>query len=282
MKNYIFLNLKRFDILKEYNGVNHTKDILNWGYDLIKNVSEPLKKIAKENDVEFAIYFPESHLIPAINAIDKENSFLKIGSQGVFREDVSKGGNFGAFTSNRTATAMKQLGVTHTLIGHFEERKDKMELLQIGGTKDMMVINDILNAEIKQAENQKLKVLYCIGEKAEEKDCWQDVLKEQIIRGLKDVDESNIIIGYEPIWAIGPGKVPPTTGEIEEIVTYIKGLKPEIPVIYGGGLKKDNSKTISNIASLDGGLIALTRFSGEIGFYEEEYIEIIEEFLKGR
>ncbi len=47
-------------------------------------------------------------------------------------------------------------------------------------------------------------------------------------------------------------------------------------------MKKDNSEDISKISSLDGGLIALTRFSGEIGFYEDEYLEIIEEFLKGR
>ncbi len=256
MKNYIFLNLKRFDILKKYHGVNHTDDILNWGNNLVTNVAAPLKKMAAENDVEFAMYLPESHLIPAIKGLKEGDSFLGIGSQGVFREDVSEGGNFGAFTSNRTASSMKQLGVTHTLIGHFEERKDKMELLQMGETKDIMVVNDILNAEMKQAEKQGLKILYCIGEKAEEKDHWKDVLKEQITRGLKDIDESNVVIGYEPIWAIGPGKVPPTAAEIEEIVTYIKSLKPEIPVIYGGGLKKDNSEDISKISSLDGGLIA--------------------------
>lgn len=282
MTNYIFLNLKRFDVLKKYGGVNQTKDLANWGKNLIDNVSKGLKDLQEKNDVEFAIYLQESHLLPALSAINETNDFIGIGCQGVYREDVAIGGNFGAFTSNRPATAMKQLGVSHTIIGHCEERKDKIEVILRGKGTNLKVVNELLNEEIQQAQKQGLKVLYCIGEKAEEKDRWQEVLKEQIDLGLKDVDEEDIVIGYEPIWAIGPGKTPPTAHEIKEIVDYLKTLKPNIPVIYGGGLKKDNAKEIAGIPSVDGGLIALTRFSGEIGFYEEEYLEIADLFLKGR
>ena len=62
------------------------------------------------------------------------------------------------------------------------------------------------------------------------------------------------------------------------MVDFIKSIV-DVPVLYGGGLKSDNAATISKIEGVDGGLIALTRFSGEIGFYSEEYLEIIRLYL---
>ncbi|MDD5077317.1 MAG: triosephosphate isomerase, partial [Sphaerochaetaceae bacterium] len=53
------------------------------------------------------------------------------------------------------------------------------------------------------------------------------------------------------------------------------------PLVYGGGLKRENAESIGSIAALDGGLIALTRFTGNIGFYPEEYIEIVDLYVKG-
>ena len=86
-------------------------------------------------------------------------------------------------------------------------------------------------------------------------------------------------IGYEPIWAIGPGKTPPDAEYITMIGTYIKEVTDGMDVVYGGGLKKDNAAMLASIPVMDGGLIALTRFQGEIGFYPEEYLEIVDTYL---
>ncbi len=72
------------------------------------------------------LFFPEAHLVSAIKALDSDEN-ISIGSQGVYRNDVEKIKNFGAFTTNRPASAVKALGCDYTIIGHCEERKDLNE-----------------------------------------------------------------------------------------------------------------------------------------------------------
>ena len=274
---HIFLNLKRFDIPREAGGVNSIAPIDQWGKYIVSNTQENLKRYENE-EVEFAMYFPEAHLIPAVNALG-ENSPVKIGCQGVYREDTAVGGNFGAFTTNRTANAAKAIGCTTTIIGHCEERRDKAGVLLEAGVTDPQAVSRLLNKEIGQAIKAGLSVLYCIGESAEEQPRWQEVLREQLETGLFGVDTSHVVIAYEPVWAIGPGKTPPDGEYIARIGTYIKEVTGGLPVVYGGGLKTDNARMLASIPVIDGGLIALTRFQGEIGFYPEEYLEIIKTYL---
>ena len=274
---HIFLNLKRFDIPREAGGVNSIAPMDQWGRYIVSNTQENLKRYENE-DVEFAMYFPEAHLIPAVNALG-ENSPVKIGCQGVYREDTAVGGNFGAFTTNRTANAAKAIGCTTTIIGHCEERRDKAGVLLEAGVTDSQAVSRLLNKEIGQAIKAGLSVLYCIGESAEEQPRWQEVLREQLETGLFGVDTSRVVIAYEPVWAIGPGKTPPDGEYIARIGTYIKEVTGGLPVVYGGGLKTDNARMLASIPVIDGGLIALTRFQGEIGFYPEEYLEIIKTYL---
>ena len=274
---HIFLNLKRFDIPKTAGGVNSIAPIGEWGSYIVANTQEALKQY-EGDDVEFAMYFPEAHLIPAAGALC-EDSPVQVGCQGVFREDTAVGGNFGAFTANRTANAVKAIGCTSTIIGHCEERKDKAGILAEAGVTDTGAVNRLLNKEIRQAIAAGLSVLYCIGESSEEQPRWQEVLKEQLTIGLEGVDTSKVTIAYEPIWAIGPGKTPPDAEYITMIGSYIKEVTGGLDVVYGGGLKVDNAKMLASIPVIDGGLIALTRFQGEIGFYPEEYLEIIRTYL---
>ena len=274
---HIFLNLKRFDIPREAGGVNSIAPMDQWGRYIVSNTQENLKRYENE-DVEFAMYFPEAHLIPAVNALG-ENSPVKIGCQGVYREDTAVGGNFGAFTTNRTANAAKAIGCTTTIIGHCEERRDKAGVLLEAGVTDPQAVSRLMNKEIGQAIKAGLSVLYCIGESAEEQPRWQEVLREQLETGLFGVDTSHVVIAYEPVWAIGPGKTPPDGDYIARIGTYIKEVTGGLPVVYGGGLKTDNARMLASIPVIDGGLIALTRFQGEIGFYPEEYLEIIKTYL---
>jgi len=88
-----------------------------------------------------------------------------------------------------------------------------------------------------------------------------------------------LVTAYEPVWAIGPGKTPPDRAYIQMIAQYIKEVSGGMDVVYGGGLKVDNAEMLAAIPEVDGGLIALTRFTGEIGFYPDEYLEIIKTYL---
>lgn len=274
---HIYLNLKRFDIPKEYGGVNTIADMKNWGGYIVSNTQEQLKQYDGE-DVEFAMYFPEAHIISATETLC-QNSPVKVGCQSVFRDDAAPGGNFGAFTSNRTGHAMKAAGCETTIIGHCEERRDKAGILLEAGVTDTAAVNRLLNQEIKAAIKAGLSVLYCIGESSQEQTRWQEVLKEQLDTGLEGVDRARVTIAYEPVWAIGPGKTPPDGAYITRIGTYVKEVTGGMDVVYGGGLKVDNAKMLASIPVMDGGLIALTRFQGEIGFYPDEYLEIIRTYM---
>ncbi len=274
---HIFLNLKRFDVPAAYGGVNRIAELKDWGGYIVRNTQEALKRYDPE-EVEFVQYFPEAHLLNAV-AARCEGSPVEVGCQSVYRMNTAVGGNFGAFTTNRPVSAMLAMGVNAAIIGHCEERNDKMGILAEAGVTDTKAVNRILNQEIKLAVENGMKVLYCIGEKDTELDRWDEVLREQLEVGLAGVDKSKVVIGYEPIWSIGPGKTPAGREYIQKIARFVKEVTGGTPVVYGGGLKVDNAEMLASIPEIDGGLIALTRFQGEIGFYPEEYLEIIRTYL---
>ena len=274
---HIFLNLKRFDVPVALGGVNRIAPLNEWGAYIVKNTQDALKKY-DTNEVEFVQYFPEAHLLNAV-AARCENSPVQVGCQSVYRMNTAVGGNFGAFTTNRPVSIMKAMDVNYTIIGHCEERNDKMGILAEAGVVDTKAVNRILNQEIKLAVANGMKVLYCIGEKDTELENWDEVLREQLEIGLEGVDKSQVVIGYEPIWSIGPGKTPAGKDYITKIARFVKEVTGGIDVVYGGGLKVDNAEMLASIEEIDGGLIALTRFQGEIGFYPDEYIEIIRTYL---
>lgn len=224
------------------------------------------------------MFFPEMHLLGALDA-RCEDSPLQIGCQGVFRSDVEQGGNFGAFTTGRPAAAMKAAGCGAVIIGHCEERNNLNGILAEAGMRDPKTVNRILNQEVQCAIARGMKVLYCIGEKEEEQEQWMEVLGEQLEIGLEGADKSMVAIAYEPVWSIGPGKIPAGKEYITKIARFIKEKTGGLDVVYGGGLKQDNAKMLASISEIAGGLIALTRFQGEIGYYPEEYLEIIQIYL---
>lgn len=273
---HIFLNLKRFDVPVELGGVNRIAPVQTWGGYIVEHTQQRLKDY-DPSEVEFVQYFPEAHILNGL-AARCDDSPVQIGCQGVYRMDTEVNG-FGAFTANRPAAAMSAMGVQSALIGHCEEREDKKGILAESGVEDPDAVDRILNQEIKRAISRGMKVLYCVGERSEEQDRWEDVLGKQLSIGLEGVDVSKVVIGYEPIWSIGPGKAPADRSYITKIAGYIKKITGGIDVVYGGGLKADNAKMLASIQEIDGGLIALTRFSGEIGFYPEEYLEIIRLYL---
>jgi len=276
---YIFVNLKRFDVPPEYGGVNRLATPDKWASEVILGVSAGLEKYPVEQ-ASFTFFFPEAHIPQAAAA--KSGQPLAIGCQGVHWDDLAPGGNFGAFTSSRPAAAMAAIGCSAVIIGHCEERRALAAVLAEGGISGdaaTTAVNRLLGKEIAAARARDLSVLYCIGEKAEEQECWQEVLAAQIDAGLSASPDGKLIFAYEPVWAIGPGKTPPDHDYIQKAARFIKD-KTALPVVYGGGLKADNAAMLASIPEIDGGLIALTRFSGEIGFYPDEFLKIVDTYLE--
>ncbi len=160
-----------------------------------------------------------------------------------------------------------------------------------------MAIDKLINHEVRCALQSGLNVLLCVGETEEERGGGQfteqrlrieSVLKSQLLSDLEDVGEHMkerlVVIGYEPIWAIGPGKTPPDKEYIGFVSSFIKHVLRENfdfdpVVVYGGGLKEENAGMLSSIETIGGGLVALTRFTGDIGFDVEGLKRIIDEYL---
>ncbi|MCK5315775.1 MAG: triose-phosphate isomerase, partial [Anaerolineales bacterium] len=157
-------------------------------------------------------------------------------------------------------------------------------------------VDQLIHAEVQNALKASLNVLLCMGESAEErgggsfaeqKPRIEAVLKAQLLAGLEGLQhmgDRKVVIGYEPIWAIGPGKTPPGKEYISFVSGYIKQVVQEnfdydIVVVYGGGLKEENAAMIASIDSIGGGLVALTRFTGDIGFDVKGLKGIVDKYI---
>lgn len=305
----IFVNLKRFEVSRDLGGVCPMSDPIEWTR-WIMNESIRLNLGSLEN--VFVTYFLPEALIPtAIETLshyrDAEKARLAVGCQSVFRDDIRAGANFGAFTTNRPATAMRELGCEWTIIAHSEERRDKTQILaaydpeinthEPARAKADDAVDRLLNEQVKRAVEKDMKIVFCIGETAEQKgtgdfDAYaprvRAVLERQLSVGLKGVDPvaaREIVIGYEPIWAIGPGKTPPNADYIGFVSSYVKEITGRLfgqplAVIYGGGLKEENAKSIAGVKTVDGGLIALTKFTQPIGFDPESLKNIVMAYIE--
>lgn len=152
-------------------------------------------------------------------------------------------------TGEITGQQLQSLGVKYCLIGHNERRIYKKE------------INiDFIN-KINEAQNNELKVIYCIGETEKEREIGltEKTLEQQISEVLNNVELKNIMIAYEPVWAIGTGKTP-SKDEVREVITFIKDLIKEkydleFKVLYGGSINPDNIDEFKRITNLDGFLV---------------------------
>lgn len=297
------VNLKRFDVHKDLGGICLEKDPFQWINDIVNACvnnglgegEDPVILFPPENAVYSAkrtlVTFPKEKI---------RNIF--IGTQGVHMEDVKTGGNFGAFTTNLPAAAASSMGLSHTLIGHSEERKYLTDLYNLSENRDQSkgatFLNTVLKKEILCALRRALKVVICVGETLEERGegPFNDAQKENIkqilgeqLYGICDNDEVKklkegiVAIAYEPRWAIGPGRTPPGPEYIGFVADFIKDtlngiLGLSTPVLYGGGLKRENAADIGRIPSIGGGLVALTKFTDPIAFDPGELKVIIDLF----
>ena len=305
----IFVNLKRFEVPKSQGGLCPVEDPITWIQEIITETVG--FGLGGHTNLRLTFLLPEGLVNAAVRQLQAfsrdQTRMLAVGCQGVHWENIQPGKNFGAFTSSLPAAAAVALGSQWAIIGHSEERKAKMQVMRAyepGIETDHVLrvlsnraIDQLIQAEVAAALSSGMHVLLCVGESAEERGEGEfeqqkpriaDVLKVQLLADLQSsqqaLSEGRIVIGYEPVWAIGPGKTPPGADYIHFVSATIKQIVlenfgAEIDVVYGGGLKEENAAMIAGIPTIDGGLVALTRFTGEIGFYVHELKGIIEKYV---
>ena len=180
-----------------------------------------------------------------------DRSNLALGAQDCFWEDK------GAFTGEISCAMLKDLECKYVIVGHSERRKYFNET------------NESINKKIKAILDAKMIPILCIGETQEERKqgIVKKVLQKQITSALKGVPSSNIIIAYEPIWAIGTGK----SCDISTALSVNLLIKKSInsPVLYGGSVNSDNAVSYIQDAKMDGLLV------GGASLIPKEFIKII-------
>ena len=152
--------------------------------------------------------------------------------------------NFGSHTGEVSVKILKSVGFSAVIIGHSERRKSFNET------------NEILLEKILRCFENNLLPIFCVGETlAERQKGDQYKIIENQISILKPFsNKNNIVVAYEPVWAIGSGKTP-TNEEINDIHLFIKKNLPNTSVLYGGSLNEKNAKDILSISNVDGGLV---------------------------
>tara|TARA_B100001123_G_scaffold407630_1_gene500050 strand:+ start:1934 stop:2698 length:765 start_codon:yes stop_codon:yes gene_type:complete len=160
----------------------------------------------------------------------------------------------GSITGDVSSAMLKDLGCKFVILGHSERREYFKET------------DSIISQKIKRAIEENLKVILCVGEKEKHKVNQEtfEIIRNQIINSLNDLcTPNNTIIAYEPIWAIGTGKIP-SLSEIEKINLFIKDtiklkynnkFKDNFKILYGGSVNPNNSRNFIKSNYIDGALI---------------------------
>ncbi len=226
----------------------------NWKMNLVPSnagtfAKELISKIKKVDDDVIVMIAPPYTALSKVNEVIK-NSCIKLGAQNVNENEK------GAFTGEISADMLIDLGVEYVIIGHSERRHIYKEN------------NELINKKVILALKKNLKPILCVGELLEERENGKtnEIIKNQVVNCLKNVsndDMKDVVIAYEPVWAIGTGKVAtPEMAEevhlyIREIVTglYNKEIANKLIIQYGGSVKPDNIDGLMSKENIDGALI---------------------------
>lgn len=188
---------------------------------------------------------PQALHIPILKEIAFTTGSIQIGAQNCSEHDS------GAFTGEISPLALADIGAEFVIIGHSERRTLYKEN------------NALLNKKVLNALKHNLKVIYCVGETLEEREQNKtfSVLEEQIREGLKDFPAdkaSQLLVAYEPVWAIGTGKVA-TAEQAEEAHAFIRSklahAAEQTVILYGGSVKPDNIDSLLAKENIDGALV---------------------------
>jgi triosephosphate isomerase (TIM) len=208
-----------------------------------------LGEVGEVDDVEIVVVPPFTS-IPVLAQISEKAPFIRIGAQNMHWE------RSGAYTGEISATMLRALFVKYVVIGHSERRS-------LFGETD-----ETVNRKVHSALEAGLRPIVCVGESAAQRDNGEveTVLKQQVKLGLKDLspkDATEMVIAYEPVWAIGTGRTA-TPGQAEEAHHFIRsilgkmfgpGVSERVRIQYGGSVKPENTQELMRQSDIDGALI---------------------------
>ena len=216
--------------------------------DAVDLINEIKSSVGVKTSVQVCVCPPFTALSKASESV--EQSEVLLGAQDM------NASQSGAYTGEISAEMLRDLYVTFVILGHSERR-------QLFGET-----NQIINKKIHAAIENNLKPIYCIGETLEERESGKtlDVVRTQVREGLENFPAhsiDNLVLAYEPIWAIGTGKT--ATDEMaQEVHSDIRKVLSEmfgdsaadtIRILYGGSMKAENAAGLLAQEDVDGGLI---------------------------
>ena len=211
-------------------------------------ISEINSLVGQQTQVQVCICPPFTSLQKGSSLVEQTEVLL--GAQNMSAEPS------GAFTGEISAEMLRDLYVNFVILGHSERRQ------YFGET------NKSINLKVLAAVQNNLKPIYCIGETLEERESGNtlEVVKSQVKEGLANFPLSevdNLVLAYEPVWAIGTGKT--ATDEMaQEVHAYVRGLLVDlfgdaagsgVRILYGGSMKPENASGLLSQPDVDGGLI---------------------------
>lgn len=191
-------------------------------------------------------------VFPATSSLDSYDTNIIIGAQNAYPVE------HGAFTGEIGLEHLEEFAIKTILIGHSERRHI------LGESQEFIA------KKFDYFQKQGFKIVYCVGEPLEVRESSKEEMLTYIGNQYEGIDTAyeNLIIAYEPVWAIGTGKVP-TLEDIQEIHGELK-KKSAAPLLYGGSVKVNNVKDILSVENVDGVLV------GSAALYAEHFCTMIE------
>jgi triosephosphate isomerase len=219
-------------------------------------------EVKSVSDVDIVLAPPFTSLAQAAEMINHTN--IMLAAQDVFYEEK------GAYTGEISPPMLTDVGCKFVIIGHSERRQYFRET------------DEIVNRKIKTAQKGGLGIIFCLGESLEEREAGKtfDILEREMNQGLDGTNIENIVVAYEPIWAIGTGKTA-TPEQAQEVHAFVReklrikyGNKSgDIRIIYGGSVTPENVDSLMACADLDGALV------GGASLKVESFVRIVK-FIK--
>jgi triosephosphate isomerase len=245
------------------------KPIIAGNWKLYKTIAEARELVGKLREELADVSDREIIIAPVFTALaplaaEVAGSNLQLAAQNCHPAES------GAFTGEVSALLLKDAGCTSVIVGHSERR-------QLFGETDAFI-----NAKIKAVLAAGMQAIFCVGETLEERESGEmfDVLTRQVRDGLSGLDNnamSNVIIAYEPVWAIGTGKVA-SAEQAQDAHVFIRGLlaglftgtvEGETRILYGGSVKPDNVDGLMAQEDIDGALV------GGASLKADDFIRIV-------
>lgn len=222
------------------------KIILAGNWKMHKNQAESLEFVqtfkSKTDDTEegreIVLCVPFTSL--TIMSKNLHGSRIRLGAQNIHWEDQ------GAYTGEISGSMLTEIGVTCAVVGHSERR-------QYFGETD-----ETVNLRLKAAQKYGITPILCVGETKAQRDAQEteNIIINQLKQDLVDVDQSNLVIAYEPIWAIGTGDTCESQ-EANRVIGIIRQqlTNKDVTIQYGGSVKPDNIDEIMAQPEIDGALV---------------------------